>query len=171
MVSYASTEEGETMRDWTGDINRFYATIYKCRKERRTKDVRARIPEEEWSRKRYLHPSMLETALAHGIIEARKWQPKRNAVLPPGFETVVNWISYNVRNKFGSDQIVLLSLDEVVELLRKWAGDSSEFRQWEEDGILDGEMAFADAAFWIDGEALLMETTAEEVAEAYAAKE
>jgi len=157
------------MRDWTGDINRFYATIYKCRKERKTKDVRARIPEEEWARRRYLHPSMLETALAHGIIEARKWQPKRNSVLPPGFETVVNWISYNVRKEFGSDQkVVLLSLDDVMGLLRKWAGDSAEFRQWEEADILDGEMALVDAAFWIDSEALLMETTAEEVAAAYA---
>ena len=115
---------------------------------------------------------MLETAFAHGIIESKKWRGGKNSVLPPGFETVVNWISYNIRKEFGSSQnkIILLSLDEIVALLEKWAGDSSEFREWEQDGILDGEMVFVNAAFWIDSEAMLMEETAKEVAVAYADK-
>lgn len=69
-------------------------------------------------------------AFAYGVFKATYRMPDRHFEVPLGFEGVFNWVSFNLRRKFG--ERCEASPAELMGLLWAWANDHPVFRQWGE---------------------------------------
>ena len=84
----------------------------------------------EWTKPKGTHVHILVRAFMHGVISADPWH--KNYKLPPDFESVVNWIAFNIQKTYGDAIVVQISLMEMEKKFREWAGRHKSFLKWGE---------------------------------------
>jgi len=82
----------------------------------------------EWTKPRWTHVRMIVRAFMHGVISADPWH--KNYKLPPDFESVVNWIAFNVQKTYGDKEVVEISLMEMETKFREWAEQHKSYLKW-----------------------------------------
>lgn len=93
--------------------------------EQRDKELRG---DSEWSTPKFVHVHVLLEAFAVGVISADVWH--HGYKLPPGFESVVNWIAFNIQKELGKDVVPKLSLLDIRFAFTMWAYEHPQFREW-----------------------------------------
>ena len=74
--------------------------------------------------------SKILLAFVHGILYADPWTLKY--ALPPGFESVVNFIAFNLIRMYGKKQMAEISINAAVDLVWGYATDNPRFEKWGE---------------------------------------
>lgn len=125
--------------------------------ERRNRELKAADP--EWSVPRHTHVKDIIQAFVYGVLSADPWH--KSYKLPPDFESVVNWIAFNVQRTYGNQTVVEISLIELERKLSEWASQHKSYRRWGECddgrtiGIVTAMTPTADHRDFIDLGALL----------------
>lgn len=84
----------------------------------------------EWSTKKWTHVHTLVTAFAHGVLTADRWHKKYT--IPPGLESVLNFIAFKTQEEFKDTQVVQLSLCDIEKRFWAWGNEHPQFRKWNE---------------------------------------
>lgn len=134
------------------EVSKFYAGIYKARKEGKTLDDSPYLllSDSDWQRERWLHVAMIEPAFVTGVMGAKKWVAGGDP-FPKGIENVVAKVSAGVKRDLccaSRDNVVHVSLRRVFSLLHKWTEASScpEVAEWTTGSSpIDIELAFYNA--------------------------
>ncbi len=84
----------------------------------------------EWSTPKYVHVAELLTSFAVGVLSADPYH--KGYKVPPDYEAVVNWIAWKIREKFGGEEVVKISLMEIREWFLAWGNENPAFRKWGE---------------------------------------
>jgi hypothetical protein len=95
--------------------------------EQRDRELSA---DPEWATEKYVHVHVLLEAFAVGVISADPWH--HGYKLPPGFESVVNWIAFNIQKQWPKEEVVQISLNQIKILFRTWANEHPVFLEWNE---------------------------------------
>lgn len=99
--------------------------------EEADKSAQARImADSEWTTPRYTHVHELVEAFAVGVLRADPWH--KNYRVPPGFDSVLNWIAFKVQEEFKDCLVPKLSLVEIKERFKKWGEENPQFMKWNE---------------------------------------
>ena len=120
------------------------------------------LADREWTEPKWTHVHAIVQAFIHGIISADPWH--KNYRLPPDFESVVNWIAFNVQKTYGDEMVVQISLMELEKKLWEWARQHKSFLKWNEgDGpqiaIVHRDSPALGKRNFIDLDALLRNTS------------
>lgn len=82
----------------------------------------------EWAEPKYHHAHTLLAAFVYGIIAADPWH--HHYRLPPGFESVVNYMADCIQRKWPGDAVPRISLLEWEALVWDWMLQHPDFRAW-----------------------------------------
>ena len=97
------------------------------------RDAELRLANDtEWNTPTYFHVSTLIQAIMVGIQDADDYV--RNYSLPPDFESVVNWVAWNLQHEaFPGDHVPCVTLRQMRALYLDWLRQHPVARDWEKD--------------------------------------
>jgi hypothetical protein len=92
----------------------------------------------EWSSLGCYHLQTLIEAFVYGVISADSWH--HNYKLPPDFESVVNWMAFNIQKEWPKVEVIKINLIDLEKKFRVWAFEHPSFKKWNEsvDGTIVG---------------------------------
>jgi hypothetical protein len=93
------------------------------------KHERALRTDPEWATPKHVHCHDLVIAFAYGVLAADPWH--HGYKVPPGFDSVLNWIAFKVQEEF-KDEVVKLSLVEIRDRFKRWGAEHPQFLKWNE---------------------------------------
>src|SRR3972149_2490134 len=86
------------------------------------------LTDPEWTPKRHIHVHDLVTAFSVGVLRSDIWF--HGYTVPPYFNTVLDSIAYGIKEEFGTQEVVELSLVDIELFLKRWVEITDAWHMW-----------------------------------------